>query len=135
MERKARRRRVKRVIYESISQRAYFFRLQRCIRRLSRTPSFDSERVDRPTSDTDEQFISRSSRYLPTGGAYGTFESRRSTGNDRRSLCSSRGTRPSARRRFTRPSRTHAPREICLGRDPLARAHIDTRVPVASRIF
>lgn len=127
MERSARRHRIKRVIYESISQctspctsSAWSNATDAC---LGHRP-FSFKRVDRPTSDTDEQFISRSSRYLPTRGAYGTFESRRSTGNDRRSLCSSRGTRPSARRRFTRPSRTHAPREICSGRDPLASTHL-----------
>jgi len=116
------------VIYESISQRVsciYFFRLERCNRRLSRTPSFNSERVDRP-SDTDEQFISRSSRYLPTGGAYGTFESRRSTGNDRRLLCSSRGTCPSVRRRtiYTPVTHTRATRNLTgMGS---ARSHTST---------
>jgi len=117
------------VIYESISQRVsciYFFRLERCNRRLSRTPSFNSEResIGRATRTNN---LSRGHRVIFPPGAR-TERSRvgEVPANDRRLLCSSRGTCPSVRRRtiYTPVTHTRATRNLTgMGS---ARSHTST---------
>lgn len=82
----------------------------KCNWRRSRTmPSFISSRSPRSTRTAN---LSRGHRVIFSPGAR---SSRRGTGNDHCSLCSSRGTRPSARRAvYTPVTHTHTrARGIC----------------------